>query len=363
MPFDTDTKTRAFIRCGRLCCLCLKQCGTNIEAAHIIAEADGGPNADENLIPLCFDCHQETGAYDNRQPRGNRFRPEELRARRDRVFDLVETGAIYAQVVALQLRTGRVGTAASDAIMAAEPQAVAVRPSREAQQLLDELVGGRHDAVARRVRLLGESDRAWLVDQLLDRGNAEPVVFDILAHIVASDVLPDDRKGIVVEAAVRRAALGGSLAAKAALLGAFSRELLDLAAAESREAFFEELIAVVNRDTFDEVNVVTEPLARRQEAIPAPLHQAYFRAILGQADSHSFRGAPAARAALHDLPDAIARAGLATVDVDDFASANRRERARAFIERYRRLWPADRQQLFDDALGLPWDEFVAKYRQ
>jgi len=63
-------KTEIFIRCGRLCCLCLKQCGTNTEAAHIIDEAKGGPDDADNGIPVCFDCHQEIGAYNDLHPKG-----------------------------------------------------------------------------------------------------------------------------------------------------------------------------------------------------------------------------------------------------------------------------------------------------
>jgi hypothetical protein len=73
----------------------MTRCGTNIEAAHIVDEAAGGSNEADNGIPLCFDCHQEVGAYNDLHPRGNKFRPEELRARRNRVYDLVESGDIY----------------------------------------------------------------------------------------------------------------------------------------------------------------------------------------------------------------------------------------------------------------------------
>ncbi len=92
MPFSPEVKTLMFIRCNRLCCLCKKQCGTNIEAAHIIDEAAGGSNDAENGIPLCFDCHQEIGGYNDRHPKGNKFRPEELRARRDQVYRIVADG-------------------------------------------------------------------------------------------------------------------------------------------------------------------------------------------------------------------------------------------------------------------------------
>lgn len=94
MPFDPAVKTVMFIRCNRRCCLCIKQCGLNIEAAHIIDEAGGGSNDADNGIPLCFDCHQEIGSYNDKHPRGNKIRPDELRARRDRAYALVADGRI-----------------------------------------------------------------------------------------------------------------------------------------------------------------------------------------------------------------------------------------------------------------------------
>jgi hypothetical protein len=97
MPFSPDVKARMFTRCVRHCCLCRKQCGTNIEAAHIIDEAAGGSNDEQNGIPLCFDCHQEIGAYRDSHPKGNKFSPDELRSRRDAVYELVKSGQIRAE--------------------------------------------------------------------------------------------------------------------------------------------------------------------------------------------------------------------------------------------------------------------------
>src|SRR5437016_340484 len=104
MPFSSQTKIEMSIRCGRLCCLCLKQCGVNIEAAHIVDEGVGGPNDADNGIPLCFDCHQQVGAYNIKHPKGNKFTPKELRARRDRIYEFVESGTVYAQIIAAQMR-------------------------------------------------------------------------------------------------------------------------------------------------------------------------------------------------------------------------------------------------------------------
>jgi hypothetical protein len=97
MPFSTDVKTQMFIRCHRRCCLCWKQCGINMEAAHIIDESAGGSNDGENGIPLCFDCHQEIGSYNEKHPKGNKIRPDELRARRDYLYKLMEEGKFADQ--------------------------------------------------------------------------------------------------------------------------------------------------------------------------------------------------------------------------------------------------------------------------
>lgn len=94
MPFSPDVKQRMFLWCERHCCLCKKQCGLKIEAAHILDEAESHDNTEENGIPLCFDCHQEVGSYNEKHPRGNKIRPDELRTRRDRVYKLVEEGRL-----------------------------------------------------------------------------------------------------------------------------------------------------------------------------------------------------------------------------------------------------------------------------
>jgi hypothetical protein len=95
MPFSPHVKAKLFARCARHCCLCLKQCGTNIEVDHIIPESEGGPDTEDNGIPVCFDCHQEVKAYNDKHSRGNKFRPEELYKRRDDAYKLVESGRIY----------------------------------------------------------------------------------------------------------------------------------------------------------------------------------------------------------------------------------------------------------------------------
>lgn len=61
-----------------------------MQTHHIIQEADGGSDALDNCIPLCFDCHGEVVSYNPKHPIGRSFSPDELRRHRDLWFDFVE---------------------------------------------------------------------------------------------------------------------------------------------------------------------------------------------------------------------------------------------------------------------------------
>jgi hypothetical protein len=54
-----------------------------MEMDHIVQAADGGPDTQDNAIPVCFDCHAEIHAYNDRHPKGRKFSAEELRGHRD----------------------------------------------------------------------------------------------------------------------------------------------------------------------------------------------------------------------------------------------------------------------------------------
>ena len=89
MPFSPQVKIEVLAACGRCCCICHKFCGIKIECHHIVQEADGGPNTIGNCMPLCFDCHADMLSYDDRHPKGTKYRPDELRLHRDRWFSKV----------------------------------------------------------------------------------------------------------------------------------------------------------------------------------------------------------------------------------------------------------------------------------
>jgi hypothetical protein len=82
--FKEEDKIKMLLWCDRHCCLCKKACGTDIEIAHIDSRAG---NDMDNGIPLCFNCHSEIGRYNREHPRGNKYKPEELKARREQVYE------------------------------------------------------------------------------------------------------------------------------------------------------------------------------------------------------------------------------------------------------------------------------------
>jgi hypothetical protein len=86
--FGEEDKIKCLLWCDRHCCLCGKPCGTNIEIAHIISKRKKESTGDiDNAIPLCFDCHSEIGRYNVEHPKGNKYRPKELKARRKQIYE------------------------------------------------------------------------------------------------------------------------------------------------------------------------------------------------------------------------------------------------------------------------------------
>lgn len=82
--FSEEIKIKCLLWSDRHCCLCDRACGTNIEIAHI--DPRGGNDLD-NAIPLCYEHHAEIGRYNKEHPRGNKYRFEELKKRRDQIYE------------------------------------------------------------------------------------------------------------------------------------------------------------------------------------------------------------------------------------------------------------------------------------
>jgi MinD-like ATPase involved in chromosome partitioning or flagellar assembly len=71
---------------GRHCCLCHEYKDGKVELHHIVPRAKGGLATADNAIVLCFDCHAQVHAYSEKQPKGRKFSPSELRKHRDQWF-------------------------------------------------------------------------------------------------------------------------------------------------------------------------------------------------------------------------------------------------------------------------------------
>lgn len=358
MPFEIDTKTEMFIRCGRLCCLCLKQCGTNIEAAHIIDESEGGPNDASNGIPVCFDCHQEFPAYNDKHPKGNKFRPKELIARRDRVYQLVESGAIYAQLIAERSRSARSNKTTPALMEVDRPE-----PSAEAKRFLHTLLSTDTPprAPARKLAILNKEDRAYVLDELTQKAADKALAVLALASIIENPAFPREEAVVIAEQMVRASTLSSSIDVKAELLQGMSETLLGSVYEGLRLAFFAEVIEIVKSDQFEEVNKIVPPLVQHINDIPPALYKEYVLALLDQAQSNSFRGAPAARSALTSLPEAVARAGISAIDADFLSWNYQHDYVKRFVSRYKHLARSKQQKILEDFVKLPRRQFLDKH--
>ena len=358
MPFDPKIKTPMFIRSSRLCCLCLKQCGTNIEAAHIIDESKGGSNEEENGIPVCLDCHQEIGAYNDKHPKGNKFSAEELRARRDRIYKLVESGAIYAQVIARSIRAG--STPGAVVVVPEEPPTET--PSAEGRRFADLLLRDAGvEAPASKLKLLSPRDTAFVLDKLLTESETSERAIHALGELLEAGALSKDNQRLVLESLVRKLSLFGNLSAKIELLKNLSESLLLQIADDLRVAFFEELLTVVKHDQWEQVNKLVPVLTQHIEDIPAGLQADYVMTMLGQSRSSSFSGAPAAASVLKRLPDAIVRSALPELDIKYLLWYGKNKSVRDFVTKYSGLAEGSQQALFDDYLKLSERQFLEKY--
>ncbi len=86
--FPRDQVDKLLVDCHRRCCICHRFCGVKIETDHIVQAADGGSDTIDNAIPVCFECHAEIHSYNEKHPRGRKFRPEELRGHKEQWLDI-----------------------------------------------------------------------------------------------------------------------------------------------------------------------------------------------------------------------------------------------------------------------------------
>jgi len=85
--FKNKDKIKCLLWSDRHCCLCGKSCGADIEIAHISPCTGKGANNIDNAIPVCYDCHAKIGHYNRLHPRGNKYKEQELKIRRNQIYE------------------------------------------------------------------------------------------------------------------------------------------------------------------------------------------------------------------------------------------------------------------------------------
>ena len=81
MTFLSSTKTVVRRRAWFACCIC-KRISLGLEVHHILPQAEGGPDSEENAAPLCPSCHRIYG--------GNPELRARIREMRDAWYEICE---------------------------------------------------------------------------------------------------------------------------------------------------------------------------------------------------------------------------------------------------------------------------------
>lgn len=88
--FSEDDKIKILLWCDRHCCLCRKQCDTNIVIHHIEKDTEIAPEKlhdIDNAIPLCLECHGRIDRYNPRHTVGTKYKVKEIKSRRNQIYD------------------------------------------------------------------------------------------------------------------------------------------------------------------------------------------------------------------------------------------------------------------------------------
>jgi hypothetical protein len=112
------------------------------------------------------------------------------------------------------------------------------------------------------------------------------------------------------------------------------------------------------RNQFVEVNRVVPALVQHVDSMPKELYKNYVFALLAQARSESYEGAPAARRALSTLPEAVAKDCIEAIDIEFLDWNSRYDDVKEFAKRYNHLDNAKQKGILQDLLKLLRRDFA-----
>jgi len=334
-----------------------------MELHHIKEKAKGGDDSEANALPVCFDCHAEVGSYNDDHPKGTKYRREELVARRESLYKLVESGALAVQILVAQLSENSVKGTASDVSFAIDALPKLNGPSEDAEDLLARFLDDSKplDALRSKIDLLNERDSAWVIDSLIESSKKSARAIVVLAKLTPSLMI--DQQRVVVERTLRTVVLKAEVDQKTAVLREFDTALLQLPDDAVRLAFYEDIFGIVNRNQFNEVNKIVPALVDAADALPVDLRAEYVQLMVCHANSSAFTGAPAAQMGLKNLDAEFAKAWLLKLDVNklaDMGSDQWRTASKVALD-HRELIAGPERSVADDLATLSWRKFGDKY--
>lgn len=205
--------------------------------------------------------------------------------------------------------------------------------------------------------LLEADDRAHVLFELIKLFPKERSSEFLMAMLENMDF---EEATLFLEDITTSVIFSGSITTKAKFLLAVPVHLLDATKEKIRRVLFQDVIDIMQRDQFKEVNVITPAAIRVQKVLPDQLCSKYVSALLEQANSGAYLGRPAARRALKNLPTDWASLGLNLLDLDKLLWANN-EYLKVYIETYNHLWSSTKADLFRDYISLSKFAFFQKY--
>jgi hypothetical protein len=180
--------------CHRRCCICHRFCGVKIETDHMSPRDENGPSTIDNAIAVCFECHAEIHSYNDRHPRGRKFRPEELRRHKQQWLEICRT---RPDIFTTKFSSAEVGPlqALIDELEFNASVAVRARPDQLGCLFLEDQF--RKAISTGSIATLRDSLKGLLIDAYVAIGRANQHVSGAVGHTGKSDPLQESAQRAV----------------------------------------------------------------------------------------------------------------------------------------------------------------------
>lgn len=164
----------------------------------------------------------------------------------------------------------------------------------------------------------------------------------------------------IVEYALEIIALSGNVKSKAGFMSSVSSNALVQTREDLRLVYFQDIIDIINRNEFREVNLITPAVLKVRNAIPSKLEKSFLQAVLKQAGSDAYLGSPAAKEFLQSISSHEVNIILDDLDVETLLW-NTNRHLKNFISIHKHHWPEKNREIFVDFTEMEFDDFRKRY--